>query len=162
MHDSLARSIVRSIFICRVLSAYHCPFQDICSHLPSVSSLSFLFLSLTHRRNHARLFVLQNTLCTPYSLHCPMWGWYWRGEGEIGGGRLRCLVKPLGDRVMHTASSSADLPSDGYEWWISCFPYFHVTISLRCIQMWRVRGKARNMSRLIKIVTVFIVTIVSD
>lgn len=41
----------------------------------------------------------------------------WRG----GEGRLWCLVKPLGDRVMHTASSSTDSPSDGYEWWIGSF-----------------------------------------
>lgn len=38
-----------------------------------------------------------------------------RYEGETRGGRHRCLVEPLVDRVMHTASSSADLASDGYE-----------------------------------------------
>lgn len=75
----LTRSIIRPIFICRVVPAYHCPLQDICSHLPSIFSLSFLFLSLAHRFH---LFMLQNMLCTPYySLHCPMWGWYSRSEG---------------------------------------------------------------------------------
>lgn len=63
--------------------------------------------------------MLQKVACTPYTWRCPA-----RGERQWGGnaeekqeevGRHRCLVKPLVDRVMHTASSSTDLASDGYE-----------------------------------------------
>lgn len=80
-------------------------------------SIPFSFFRVPHPS--IGFFMLQNAVCTPYILSCPMPRMGRRGE--VG---FDAWLNLLGDRVMHTATSSTDLTSNGYEWWITFFFFY--------------------------------------